>query len=70
MKFILSLALKNLTRYKRRTIITSFAIAIGLMMFILVDSLLIGVEQESVRNLKWYETSSARILHNQYFYER
>ena len=70
MKFILSLAFKNLTRYKRRTIITSFAIAIGLMMFILVDSLLIGVEQESVRNLKWYETSSARILHSQYWDQR
>ena len=70
MKFIISLALKNLTRYKRRTIITSFAIAIGLMLFILVDSLLIGVEQESVRNLKWYETSSARLMHNEYWGER
>lgn len=70
MKFIITLALKNLTRYKRRTLITSSAIAIGLMMFILVDSLLMGAEYESVRNLKWYETSSARIMHEEYWNER
>ncbi|NCB02783.1 MAG: ABC transporter permease [Spirochaetia bacterium] len=70
MKFIIILALKNLTRYKRRTIITSSAIAIGLMMFILVDSLLMGAEEESVRNLKWYETSSMRIMHEDYWEDR
>ena len=70
MKFMLLLAFKNLTRYKRRTFITAFAIAIGLLMFIVVDSVLIGMEQESVRNLKWYETSSARLMHNEYWGER
>ena len=61
MKFIISLAFKNLTRYKRRTMITAGAIAVGIMMFIMVDSMLAGAEYESVRNLKWYETSSVRI---------
>jgi len=61
MRFIFTLAMKNLSRYKRRTAITAIAIALGLMMFIIVDSLLLGVEQESVRNLIWYETSSVRI---------
>jgi ABC-type lipoprotein release transport system permease subunit len=70
MKFIISLALKNLSRYRRRTLITAFAIAIGLMMFIVVDSVLIGVEAESMRNLRWYETSSARIMHEEYWEER
>ena len=70
MKFIITLALKNLTRYKRRTLITSSAIALGLLMFILVDSLLMGAEEESVRNLKWYETSSARIMHEDYWQDR
>ena len=70
MRFIISLALKNLTRYKRRTLITSSAIALGLLMFVLVDSLLMGAEVESVRNLKWYETSSARIMHKEYWNER
>ncbi len=70
MKFIISLALKNLTRYKRRTLITSSAIALGLLMFILTDSLMMGAEEESVRNLKWYETSSVRIMHENYWQER
>ncbi len=70
MKFIIKLAFQNLTRYKRRTIITSFAIAFGLMMFIFVDSMLQGAEKESELNLKKYETSYLRILHEEYWEDR
>ncbi len=70
MRFIISLAFKNLMRYKRRTIITAVAIAVGLMMYIFVDSLLLGAEYESMRNLRWYETSSARIMHTDYREDR
>ncbi len=69
MKFILQLAMKNLSRYKRRTIITSVAIAFGLMMFIIVDSILRGAQVESVRNLRWYETASLRIYDSNYWEE-
>jgi ABC-type lipoprotein release transport system permease subunit len=68
--FLLTLACKNLFRYKRRTIITAVAIAMGLMSYILVDSLFLGIKEESVRNLKWYETSSARIYAKGYWEER
>jgi ABC-type lipoprotein release transport system permease subunit len=40
------------------------------MMYIIVDSMLMGAEQESVRNLKWYETSSARIYAKGYYEKR
>ena len=70
MKFILQLAVKNLTRYKRRTAITAIAIAVGLMMYIIVDSILMGAELESMRNLRWYETASLRIHQNGYWEER
>ncbi|AEV29996.1 ABC-type transport system, involved in lipoprotein release, permease component [Sphaerochaeta pleomorpha str. Grapes] len=70
MKFLLILALKNLMRYKRRTFITAAAIALGLMSYVLVDSLFIGTKEESVRNLKWYETSSTRIYQQGYWAER
>ncbi len=70
MKFLISLAFKNLTRYKRRTIITALAIAIGIAMYIFIDAMLMGAEYESVRNLKWYETASARILDDEYWEER
>ena len=39
-------------------------------MFLIVESLLQGTIEESERNLKWYETSSARIMHNEYWNER
>ncbi len=70
MKFIISLAFKNLTRYKRRTLITAGAIAVGIMMFIMIDSMLKGAEYESVRNLKWYETSSVRLYNEEYWENR
>lgn len=70
MKFIFTLAMKNLARYKRRTVITAIAIALGLMMYVIVDSLLLGIEMESERNLLWYETSSVRIHTKEYWPDR
>ncbi|MGE4453086.1 MAG: ABC transporter permease [Sphaerochaeta sp.] len=70
MKFILHLAVKNLSRYKRRTAITAVAIAVGLMMYIIVDSILRGGSMESMRNLRWYETASLRIYAEDYWEDR
>ena len=42
MKFLLSLAFKNLTRYTKRTVITASAIAFGLGMFIFYGQLAQG----------------------------
>ncbi|OQY34334.1 MAG: ABC transporter permease [Spirochaetaceae bacterium 4572_59] len=67
MTFLPSLALKNLFRYSRRTLITSSAIAFGIMIFILMDSLLVGIAKESERNLIWYETGSAAFFHPEYW---
>ena len=64
MKFIIALAFKNMWRYRRRTLITAFAIAIGVGMYIFMDAWLLGAEYESVRNLVRLETGSARIFHN------
>ncbi|MFP4153048.1 MAG: ABC transporter permease [Alkalispirochaeta sp.] len=64
------LAFKNLFRHRRRTMITSGAVAVGLLMFILVDSILLGVEEESNRNLIWYETGAAQVIHRGYLDER
>lgn len=70
MKFAFMLAMKNLFRYKRRTFITAIAIALGLSMYLIVDSLLLGMEEESIRNLLWYETSSVRIHTTEYWGDR
>ncbi|MBN2618784.1 MAG: ABC transporter permease [Spirochaetales bacterium] len=60
--FLLKLAFKNLTRHKRRTLLTSSALAVGLVMYILLDSLLVGMFSESNRNLKDAETADGKIL--------
>lgn len=64
------LSMKNLARHRRRTIITAAAVAVGLAMFILVDSLLTGVEEESNRNIIWYETGAAQVVETGYLQKR
>ena len=70
MKFLFKLAFLNLTRHKRRTLITAGSIAVGILMFIFLDSMLQGADMESIRNLKWYETSSIRITNSDYWENR
>lgn len=70
MKFLIILAWKNLSRYRKRTIITAVALAFGLGLYIFMDSMLVGLEVESERNLIWYETASARIMHEDYWAEK
>jgi len=66
MKFLIILAWKNLSRYRRRTLITAFAIAFGLGLFIWIDSMLLGMDKESERNFRWYETGSAKVILAEY----
>ena len=66
MGFIVSLAWKNLSRYKRRTLITACSLAFGITMFLWLDGMLQGIERESERNIIWYETGSAKVMTTQY----
>jgi ABC-type lipoprotein release transport system permease subunit len=70
MRLLLSLAWKNLSRYRKRTMITASALAVGLGIYLLMDSMLLGAELESERNLVWYESSSARIMKTGYWEDR
>lgn len=47
---------KNLTRHTRRTVITALSLAFGLGLYILMDSLLLGISLEGRRNMIWYDT--------------
>jgi putative ABC transport system permease protein len=67
MKFVFFLALKNLLRYKRRTIITTIAIAMGIAVFVIMDGFMLGLERDSERNLVWYETGSAMLMQEEYW---
>jgi ABC-type lipoprotein release transport system permease subunit len=69
MKFLILLAWKNLFRHRRRTLITAGAIAIGLAMFIMMESLLTGMSRETERNLVWYETAAGKIMRQDFWEE-
>ncbi len=64
------LASRNLLRHPRRTFITASAVAVGLGLYILLDSMLVGIELESERNLIWFETGTAQVIHEEYLDER
>ncbi len=70
MTFLPKMAFQNLARYKKRTMITAGAIAYGLMMFIVIRSLLTGIDNESETNLRLYETATGRIMAREYWDDR
>lgn len=61
MPFFLAFAWKNLFRHLRRTLITASALAVGLGVFLLVDSMLQGAGRETERNLVTCEFGSLRV---------
>lgn len=69
MKFIASLAAKNLFRYYKRTILTAVSIALGVGLFISGEALLRWGNNMSLRNLKNYETASMKIGNSDFFEE-
>jgi ABC-type lipoprotein release transport system permease subunit len=66
MRFLLSLAWKNLSRYRRRTVITAAALAVGVAVYLWMDGWLLGAELESERNIVWYEAGAAKVLRREY----
>ncbi len=69
-RMLIRLAAKNLTRYRRRTMITASAIAFGVAIFVAMASLLEGLIAEGDRNLANYETGSAALTGQGYWDER
>ncbi|MDD5065904.1 MAG: FtsX-like permease family protein [bacterium] len=55
MKNLINLAVKNLTRHTKRTLITGIAMAFGIAMLIWMDGMLRWADNESKRNLQRYE---------------
>ncbi|MCH3906880.1 MAG: ABC transporter permease [Sphaerochaeta sp.] len=66
----LTLAWRNIFRYRVRTIITLVAIAVSVCISILVDGLLRGVNEQSLFNLTTYETGEVTLYADGYFADR
>ena len=64
------MAFRNVFRYRRRSLITALAIALGVTFTIMVDAMLFGAEVESARNIRDFETGDAKVFAPGYFAER
>ncbi len=63
---IFKIALRNVLRNKRRTILTGLTIMFGIMFFIFMDSVMQGMDRGSIQNIINYSDSSLKIQTEQY----
>ena len=63
---LLKLAFRNIFRHFTRTFLTFLAIALGLAMLIIIDSMLTGIDQESFDKIINYETGHIKIFDRRY----
>jgi len=61
---------KNLSRQKRRNIITIFVIAFAFFGYLFMESIMNGMEEMSFDNIKNFETGDVQIAHPDYWEER
>ena len=68
--FSFKLGLKNLTRQKRRNVITIMVIAFAFFSYLLMDSLMNGMEEMSFENIKNYDTGNIQVTYPEYWEDR
>lgn len=68
--FSIRLGIRNLSRQKRRNIITIFVIAFAFFGYLFIESILNGMEEMSFTNLRAFETGDIKITHPEYWKER
>ena len=68
--FAIKLGLRNLTRQKRRNIITAMVIAYAFFAYLFMDSMMNGMEEMSFENIRDLETGNIQIVHSDYWEER
>jgi putative ABC transport system permease protein len=64
------LALKNLSRHKRRNLITIFVIGFAFFGYLFAESIMSGMEEMSFDNIKDFETGDIQIANPEYWQER
>ena len=68
--FLFRLALKNLTRHKRRVLITASIIAVGIALFLIYDSVQLGLNRLSFNNIRNLETGHLQVVNKNYWQKR
>lgn len=65
--FLTKLALKNLFRHKKRTIVTALVITLGIFIFLVSDSLMVGLRDMSLENHIELQSSHLQIMNENYW---
>jgi putative ABC transport system permease protein len=68
--FSFKLGLKNLTRQKRRNILIILVIAFAFSSYLLMDSIMNGMEEMSFDNIKNYDTGNIQVAYPEYWEDR
>ncbi|MFN2341144.1 MAG: ABC transporter permease [Halanaerobium sp.] len=68
--FFLKMALKNLTRHKRRTVITALIIAFAILIYILTEGLMLGMTEMSFNNIINLESGHLQVANQEYWEDR
>ena len=68
--FSIKLGLRNLTRQKRRNLITALIIAFAFFAYLFMDSLMEGMEEMSFKNIINFDTGHIQIANPDYWEER
>ncbi|RCW57381.1 FtsX-like permease family protein [Halanaerobium sp. ST460_2HS_T2] len=68
--FFLRMAFKNLTRHKRRTIITALIIAFAILIYVMTDGLMLGMTEMSFDNIINLESGHLQVVDQNYWEDR
>ncbi|TDO91315.1 putative ABC transport system permease protein [Halanaerobium saccharolyticum] len=68
--FFLKMAFKNLTRHKRRTLITALIIAFAILIYIMTEGLMIGMTEMSFNNIINLESGHLQVAKKSYWEDR
>lgn len=68
--FFLKMAIKNLSRHKRRTVITALIIAFAILIYILTEGLMIGMTEMSFNNIINLESGHLQVANPEYWDDR
>jgi ABC-type lipoprotein release transport system permease subunit len=70
MGLLLKIALRNIARQKRRTVLSAITIAAGLIVYIWMDSLLKGMDRDAIENMIRLSISAGKITTTEYEEEK
>ena len=68
--YLIRLAIKNLTRHKKRTLLTAGIIALAVVFYIFLDSLMLGMKNKALSNIIDFESGHIQVANKNYWEQR